>query len=46
MDLSHFQYRGGCAVYSYQTAHGVVGGCIYVGKMILYRQYNPDFIIL
>ena len=31
MDLSHHQYRGGCTVHV-ETAQGVVGGCIYLGK--------------
>ena len=39
IDLSHHQYRGGCAVHGYtNTAQGVVGGCINLGK--LYFTYN------
>ena len=39
MGLSHHQYRGGCAVLDYQKAsEWVAGGCIYLGKMIFYRQ--------
>ena len=31
-----------------KTAQGVVGGYIYLGEIIFYRQscYNPDFILL
>ena len=31
-----------------KTAQGVVGGCIYLEKLIFYRQsyHNPDFILL
>ena len=31
-----------------KTAQGVVGDCIYLGKMIFYRQsyHNQDFILL
>ena len=28
------------------TAQGVADGCIYLKKMIFYRQSNPDFILL
>ena len=30
-----------------KTTQGVVGGCVYLGKKILYRQpyYNLDFIL-
>ena len=30
-----------------ETAQGAIGGCIYLGKMIIYRQsyYNLDFIL-
>ena len=31
MDLSHHKYRRGCTVHG-NTAQGVVGGCIYLGK--------------
>ena len=31
-----------------KTAEGVVGGYIYLGKVIFYKQscYNPDFVLL
>ena len=31
-----------------KTAQGVVGGCIYLGNMIFYRQFyhSPDLILL
>ena len=40
MDLSHHQYGGECAVQDYQnfTGGGVVGGCIYLRKIIFYRK--------
>ena len=38
MDLSHHQYREGVQYRTAKDAQGVVGGCIYLGKMIFYRQ--------
>ena len=32
MDLSHHQYREGCAVMDTETAQGVVSGYIYLRK--------------
>ena len=28
------------------TAQGVIGGLYLSGKMIFYKQYNPDFVLL
>ena len=42
MDLSHHQYRGGCVVHGCQNCWWLYLS----GKMIFYRQYNPDFILL
>ena len=46
MDLSHHQYRGGCAVHGYQkTAQGVVGACNYLGNDILQTilpRFHPN----
>ena len=58
MEDAHHQYGVGYAVFTYHiiSMDGVcstglpkaVDGCIYLGKMIFYRQYyhNPDFILL
>ena len=46
MDLSHHQYKGGCAVHGYQNCSRGSWWLYLSGKMIFYRQYNPDFILL
>ena len=37
IDLSHHQYGEGVQYRTTKNAQGVVGGCIYLGKMIFYR---------
>ena len=48
IDLSHHQYGEGLQYRTTKSVQGVVGGCIYLGKMIFYRQSccSPDFILL
>ena len=46
MDQSHHQYRGGCTVHGYQNCSRGSWWLYLSGKMIFYRQYYPDFILL
>ena len=46
MDLSHHQYRGGCAVHGYQDCSRGSWWMYLSGKKIFCREYNPDFILL
>ena len=45
MDLSH-QYRGECAVHGYRHCSRGSWWLYLSGKIIFYKQSNPDFILL